>query len=84
MNCGEKCMCFWCSLYGVYCLLFCGSACYQLYKESREESDRIRQEYRNIPQQMPPNIEMRIERLVTTPLSTIEEEPIGYQEFRMS
>ena len=41
-------------------------------------------EYRNIPQQMPPNIEMRIERLVTTPLSTIEEEPIGYQEFRMS
>ena len=28
---------------------------------------------------MPPNIEMRIERLVTTPLSTIEEEPIGYR-----
>ena len=55
-----------------------------MYKEYREESDRIRQEYRNIPQQMPPNIEMRIERLVTTPLSTIEEEPIGYQEFRMS
>jgi hypothetical protein len=33
---------------------------------------------------MPPNIEMRIERLVTTPLSVIEEEPIGYQDFRMS
>tara|TARA_B100000902_G_scaffold262457_1_gene248670 strand:- start:760 stop:927 length:168 start_codon:yes stop_codon:yes gene_type:complete len=55
-----------------------------MYKESREEGDRIRREYRNIPQQIPPNIEMRIERLVTTPLSTIEEEPIGYQEFIMS
>jgi len=84
MNCADKCLCCWCSLYGIYCLLFCSAACYTLYKEHREEGDRIREEYRNIPQQMPPNIEMRIERLVTTPLSVIEEEPIGYQDFRMS
>ena len=84
MNCADKCLCCWCSLYGIYCLLFCSAACYTLYKEHREEGDRIREEYRNIPHQMPPNIEMRIERLVTTPLSVIEEEPIGYQDFRMS
>jgi len=84
MNFGEKCMCFWCSLYGLYCLTFCGTACYTLYKERRADRDRIIQEYRNLPQQAPPNIEMRVERLMTTPLSTISEEPIGYQEFRMS
>jgi hypothetical protein len=82
MNFGEKCMCFWCSLYGLYCLTFCGTACYTLYKERRADRDRIIQEYRNLPQQAPPNIEMRVERLMTTPLSTISEEPIGYQDFR--
>ena len=43
MNCGEKCMCFWCSLYGV---ILCGyfvvhrvlSHC---IKNLNEESDRI-------------------------------------------
>ena len=82
MNFGEKCMCFWCSLYGLYCITFCGTACYTLYKERRADRDRIIQEYRNLPQQAPPNIEMRVERLMTTPLSTISEEPIGYQDFR--
>ena len=82
MTLGDKCICCCCSLYGIYCLLFCGTACYTLYKEHREERDRIRIEYRNLPQQMPPNIEMRIERLIKTPLSTIEEEPVGYQDFR--
>ena len=82
MNCGEKCVCFWCSLYGLYCLTFCGTACYTLYKERRAERDRIIQEYRNLPQQAPPNIEMKIERLMTTPLSTISEESTGYQDFR--
>ena len=81
MNCGEKCVCFWCSLYGLYCLTFCGTACYTLYKERRADRDRIIQEYRNLPQQVAPNIEMRIERLMTTPLSTISEESIGYQDF---
>ena len=82
MNCGEKCLCFWCSLYGLYCLTFCGTACYTLYKERRSDRDRIIQEYRNLPQQAPPNIEMKIERLMTTPLSTISEESTGYQDFR--
>tara|TARA_Y100001935_G_scaffold177143_1_gene146594 strand:+ start:321 stop:569 length:249 start_codon:yes stop_codon:yes gene_type:complete len=82
MNCGEKCVCFWCSLYGLYCLTFCGTACYTLYKERRADRDRIIQEYRNLPQQAPPNIEMKIERLMTTPLSTISEESTGYQDFR--
>ncbi len=82
MNCGEKCACFWCSLYGLYCLTFCGTACYTLYKERRADRDRIIQEYRNLPQQAPPNIEMKIERLMITPLSTISEESIGYQDFR--
>ena len=82
MNCGEKCLCFWCSLYGLYCLTFCGTACYTLYKERRADRDRIIQEYRNLPQQAPPNIEMKIERLMTTPLSTISEESVGYQDFR--
>ena len=82
MNFGEKCMCFWCSLYGLYCFTFCGTACYTLYKERRADRDRIIQEYRNLPQQAPPNIEMRVERLMTTPLSTIIEEPVGYQDFR--
>tara|TARA_Y100001936_G_C16063571_1_gene665741 strand:- start:422 stop:670 length:249 start_codon:yes stop_codon:yes gene_type:complete len=82
MNCGEKCLCFWCSLYGLYCLTFCGTACYTLYKERRADRDRIIQEYRNLPQQAPPNIEMKIERLMTTPLSTISEESTGYQDFR--
>ena len=74
--------CFWCSLYGLYCLTFCGTACYTLYKERRADRDRIIQEYRNLPQQAPPNIEMKIERLMTTPLSTISEESTGYQDFR--
>ena len=49
-----------------------------------QKYERIRQEYDDLPRDVSLNVEMKIERLITTPLSTIEEEPIGYQDFRMS
>tara|TARA_B110000444_G_scaffold1620_1_gene1474 strand:- start:3061 stop:3336 length:276 start_codon:yes stop_codon:yes gene_type:complete len=83
MNCGEWCMCFWCSLYGGYCALFCGTLCREIYNERIEEYKKIKEGYDNLPKQVSQNIEMKIERLATKPLSTIMEEPEGYQDFRL-
>jgi len=84
MNCSEWCLCCWCSFYGAYCLLFCGALCKEEYDKRIQKYERIRQEYDDLPRDLSLNVEMKIERLITTPLSTIEEEPIGYQDFRMS
>jgi len=72
MNCGEWCICFWCSLYGSYCVLFCGTLCKEIYIERGEEYKKIQEEYDNIPKQEHSNIEMKMEKL--SPLPTIQEE----------
>ena len=71
MNCGELCMCFWCSLYGSYCVLFCGTLSREIYVERIEEYKKIRDEYNNFSKQIPPNIEIRSQ---LSSLYTIEEE----------
>jgi hypothetical protein len=83
MNCGDWCMCFWSSLYGGYCVLFCGTLCREIYIERIEEYKKIKEGYDNLPKQVSSNIEMKIESLVATPLSTIMEEPEGYQNSRL-
>jgi len=59
-----------------------GSCCKEEYDRRMKKREIIINEYDRISRQRyPPNIEIRYERSVTTPLSTIEEEPIGYQNF---
>ena len=82
MKCGEICVCLWCSFYITYGCCFCGHLLRETYDERVQRYKQIKQEYDDIPHQIHPIIEIRIERSITTPLSTIEEEPIGYQDFR--
>ena len=77
MNCGECCMCWCCSLYGSYCVMFCGTLFREIYVERVEEYKKIRDEYDNIPKQVPINIEMKMERRSSLP--TIQEEYEGYE-----
>jgi len=83
MDCANTCACLWCSFYISYCCCFCGSFIQDLYNERVQRYEQIKQEYDEIPHQQNLNVEMKIERLITTPLSTIEEEPEGYQDFRL-
>jgi len=79
----EICGIFWGGFYGIYCLCMCGTCCKEEYEARIKKRERIINEYDRISsQRFPPEIEIRYERSVTTPLSTIEEEVVGYQDFR--
>ena len=84
MNYGECCMCWCCSLYGSYCVLFCGALCKEIYTERVGEYKKIRDEYDNIPKQVSSNIEMKKERFVRSHLHTIKEETVGYRNYRFT
>lgn len=77
MNCGQLCIYFLCSLYGSYCMLFCGTLGKEIYIERIEEYKKIREEYDNIPKQVDTHIEMKLERRQSLP--TIQEEYEGYK-----